>query len=80
MGSYWGLPGAALEYVVDAGWQGALLALGVLIISGALRGRLPARWHYALWMVVIARLALPAVQAAPWSLSNLPGRIILVRT
>ncbi len=61
--------------LLHAAWQAGLLALIVLALGWLLLGRLHARWRFALWMVVFARLALPILPAAPWSLFGLfPGR------
>src|SRR5438552_2239409 len=61
----------ALAWLAQASWQAAALGLLVFILSLALRGRLEARWRFSLWLVVVARLALPVTPAAPWSLFRL---------
>src|SRR5206468_1477883 len=61
----------ALACLAHAGWQAAVLGLLVLLLSRALRGRLEPRWRYGLWLVVLARLALPVAPPAPWSLFRL---------
>lgn len=66
----------AFAYVLYAGWQAAWLAAIVLVVVGTLRNRVPVRWQFALWMVVLVRLALPAVPASPWSLFNLPAEVV----
>lgn len=48
--------------------QGTLLALVALAITRA--GRLRPAWQAAIWLVVIAKLALPWGPAMPWSLSD----------
>jgi beta-lactamase regulating signal transducer with metallopeptidase domain/5-hydroxyisourate hydrolase-like protein (transthyretin family) len=58
-------------WLAHAGWQAAVLGLLVFLVSWALRGRLEARWRYCLWLVVLARLALPVAPPAPWSLFRL---------
>jgi beta-lactamase regulating signal transducer with metallopeptidase domain len=60
-----------LVRLAHAGWQAAVLGLLVFLVSWALRGRLEARWRYCLWLVVLARLALPVAPPAPWSLFRL---------
>ncbi|HWX21184.1 MAG TPA: M56 family metallopeptidase [Candidatus Binatia bacterium] len=64
-----------IEYPVrsllKASWQGAVLILLVLAIQWAFRGRLHPRWRYALWLLVLVRLALPWTVASPTSLFNL---------
>jgi beta-lactamase regulating signal transducer with metallopeptidase domain/5-hydroxyisourate hydrolase-like protein (transthyretin family) len=46
----------------------AVLGLIVLLVSWVLRNRLEARWRFCLWLVVLARLAMPVAPPAPWSL------------
>src|ERR1019366_3147170 len=58
-------------WLAHASWQAAVLGLLVFLLSWALRGRLEARWRFCLWLVVLARLALPVAPPAPWSLFQL---------
>ena len=60
-----------LMRLAHASWQAAVLGLLVFLVSWALRGRLEARWRYCLWLVVLARMALPVAPPAPWSLFRL---------
>ncbi|OWK35579.1 M56 family metallopeptidase [Fimbriiglobus ruber] len=62
-----------LTWVAHASWQAAVLGLLVAVLSRVLRGRLEPRWHFCLWLVVLARLALPVTPPAPWSLFRLAG-------
>ena len=63
---------AVLEHVfawlLAASWQAAVLALFILLIQGALGPRLNPRWRYALWLLVLARLVLPALPESAISL------------
>jgi beta-lactamase regulating signal transducer with metallopeptidase domain/5-hydroxyisourate hydrolase-like protein (transthyretin family) len=54
--------------LLRASAQAAVLCLLVLGILYLLRGRLEARWRFALWSLVLARLALLVAPPAPWSL------------
>ncbi len=54
--------------VFEASWQASILALLVVLLQKTLRSRLNPRWSYALWMVVLLRLALPNVPESPVSL------------
>jgi beta-lactamase regulating signal transducer with metallopeptidase domain len=58
----------AIEWVSRASWQASLLILVVLLLQKVLR--LPPRWRFALWYLVIARLLLPAVPTSSWSMFN----------
>jgi beta-lactamase regulating signal transducer with metallopeptidase domain len=51
--------------------QGTLLAL---IAYAVTRGRLRPAWHAAVWLVVVAKLALPWSPGLPWSLADLIAR------
>lgn len=42
----------------------------IMIIKMTLKERLPARWHYALWFLVIFRLLLPFEIPSPASIFN----------
>src|SRR6201999_4019429 len=54
---------------------GSLAILLVLLVRLALGGRAPARWHYLLWFLVLARLLVPALAMPrnPASLENIPA-------
>ncbi len=60
-----------LVLFAHAAWQAGVLVLIVLGLAWLLGHRLNPRWRFALWMVVFARLALPILPAAPWSLFGL---------
>ena len=49
----------ALPWLISVSWQVAVLALAVVLITRALGSRCPPGVHYALWLVVVARLVLP---------------------
>ncbi len=54
-------------HVVHATWQASVLAAIVLLVSFCCRRRLDSRWRFGLWLVVFARLALPVLPGASWS-------------
>ncbi len=58
------------SWFIFATVRGTLLALGVLALQAALRGRMPARWRYALWLPVVLVLAAPWLPQSRWSLEN----------
>jgi beta-lactamase regulating signal transducer with metallopeptidase domain/5-hydroxyisourate hydrolase-like protein (transthyretin family) len=58
----------ALMSIVHAGWQAAVLGAVVFIVCRLLGKSLQPRWRFALWLIVFARLALPVVPTASWSL------------
>jgi beta-lactamase regulating signal transducer with metallopeptidase domain len=60
--------------LLAATWKGSLLVALVLLLTLALRGRMPARWAHALLLVALVRLLLPFGPESPVSLFNLAPR------
>jgi beta-lactamase regulating signal transducer with metallopeptidase domain len=54
-----------------ASWQAAAMALLIALLLRLLGERMPARWRYLLWSVVLARLLFVATPVSPWSMFNL---------
>ena len=52
---------SAFAWLVEASWQASVLVVLVLLLQVLLRSRLNPRWHHALWLLVVARLILPAL-------------------
>jgi bla regulator protein BlaR1 len=57
--------------LLKASWQAAVIIVLVLVAQFALGRRWRPRWRHALWLLVVARLALPATLPSPVSLFNL---------
>ncbi len=57
-------------WTLDVSLRASVLAGAVLLIQAALRGHLPARWRYALWLPVLVVLILPALPGSRWSAEN----------
>lgn len=57
-------------YIVSSSLMGSILAIGLLIIKRLFRQNLGANWHYYIWFVLIARLLIPYIPAAPISVFN----------
>ncbi len=55
-------------WLIAASWQASVLALLVLGLQQLLGARLNPRWRYALWLLVLARLLLPAMPESALSL------------
>jgi beta-lactamase regulating signal transducer with metallopeptidase domain/protocatechuate 3,4-dioxygenase beta subunit len=68
------LPETALGWVVHAGWQAAVLALIVLAVARIPRRYLSSGWRLGLWLVVLARLALPVHLPIAWN----PWRLMAI--
>ena len=64
---------ALFRAVLQSSWQGALAIVLVLTVRRALGTRVPARWHYGLWFLVLVRLLAPAsvLPRSPASLENI---------
>ena len=61
----------ATAWVMRASVATAALVLLVLLVQWVFGKYLPARWRYALWLLVLVRLALPVVPSSPLSVWNL---------
>ena len=64
---------ALFRAVLQASWQGALAIVLVLIVRRVLGARVPVRWHYLLWFLVLVRLLAPTsmLPRSPASLENI---------
>ena len=62
--------GGLLDWIARNSAQASLLILIVFLVQGIFRKILPARWNYALGLLVLIRLLLPAVPSSPWSASS----------
>src|SRR5208282_3406694 len=60
-----------LPSLLKASWQAAVLILLVLAVQWALGRWLSPRWRYGLWLLVVARLALPWTLPSSVSVFNL---------
>jgi bla regulator protein BlaR1 len=63
-----------IETVWRSSWQAAVIALLVLAVQLLLRDKLPPRWRYNLWLLVLLRLLVPVTPPAKFSLFNLAPR------
>src|SRR5262245_18504500 len=54
-----------------ASWQAVALALVVVLLVSCLGQRLPPRWRFLLWGIVVVRLLVVATPGSPWSAFNL---------
>ena len=59
------------QWLLRATLQGSLLVCLILATKLALRERLPARWHYCLWLILLVRLSLPWAPQSRLSIYNL---------
>jgi len=59
------------EWLVKTTIQGSVLIGLILLVKIILRGRLPIRWHYFLWLLLLVRLAAPRLPQSRFSIFNL---------
>jgi len=59
---------AVFSWLLTTSWQASVLAMVVLVIQRAFGARLNPRWRYALWLLVVLRLVMPALPESTWSL------------
>src|SRR5215212_2813311 len=78
-----------IEFAAAMLWQSSLLILVLFVVDAALRRRVRASVRYALWLIVIVKLMLPATLALPTSIAwwlrpatvaELPGDTSLIVT
>lgn len=62
------------EWLLKTSFQASLLISLILLLQIFLRSRLPVRWRYSLWLVLLIRLALPWAPQSSVSLFNLLPR------
>ena len=59
------------EWLLRSTVQAGVVICLILLIQAALRNRLTARWHYALWLILVARMVLPWAPQSRFSIYNL---------
>jgi len=59
------------QWLVKASFQASILVCLILLIRFVLRERLPIRWHYCLWLILLVRLSLPWSPQSRLSIYNL---------
>ena len=59
------LAARVFDWGVSTSWDVALLVVAVLLVQGLCARWLTPRWRYGLWLLVVARLCLPAVPQVP---------------
>jgi len=60
-----------LGWLGRASLQGAVLVCVILLVQVLLRRHLPGRWRYALWLLLVVRLAIPWAPESRLSVFNL---------
>jgi bla regulator protein BlaR1 len=59
------------SWLLRSSWQASVLIVLVLLAQWVFRRQLAPRWRYALWLLVLIRLALPIAPESSWSVFNL---------
>ncbi len=60
-----------VTWLVQATVKGSAAIVLIAAAYVVIGRRVPARWWYALWLVVVLRLVVPIAPSSPWSLFNL---------
>jgi len=69
--------GLVFNWVIKSSLMASILAVLILLVKYALRNKLDAKWHYAIWMLLIIRLLIPYDIQSPWSIySLLPNNLV----
>ncbi|MFH1717710.1 MAG: M56 family metallopeptidase, partial [Planctomycetota bacterium] len=58
------------DWLLRTTLQAALLLCLILLIQVILRGRLPIRWQYCLWLLLLIRMATPWLPESKISIFN----------
>jgi len=64
------------DWLLRTTLQAALLFCLIMLVQLILRSRLPIRWHYCLWLLLLIRLAIPWLPESRISVFNLVPRSI----
>ncbi len=59
------------DWLLRSTFQASIVVCLILLIQRALRSRLTARWHYALWLILVIRMVLPWAPQSRFSIFNL---------
>ena len=59
------------EWLLRSTVQAGMVICLILLIQAVLRNRLTARWHYALWLILVVRMVLPWAPQSRFSIYNL---------
>ena len=63
--------GPIFNWVLQTTWQAAVLAGLILLVQWLFRKRLSPAWRYGLWLLLVARLLMPASPKTVFSVFNL---------
>ncbi len=75
MDGFHSLAAVALEWLRETTVAVAVLVAAVLLAQWGLRRWLTPRWRYALWVLVLVRLLMPAAPPSPTSVFNLASDV-----
>lgn len=66
---------SAFTLTWQASWRACVLIAGVLIVQALAGKRLPARFRYALGLLILLRLLVPVTPTSSWSVFNLARQV-----
>lgn len=61
---------ALFNWIIRSSAMASVLVVMVLLARLMLKDRIGAKWHYALWLIVVARLIMPLDVQSPFSIFN----------
>ena len=68
------------EWLLKTTIQGSVLICLILLVKMVLRDRLPIRWHYWLWLLLLVRIFLPWAPKSKLSIFNFIPASLEVQT
>ena len=67
------------NWLLQTTWEATVLAVLILLAQLAFRKKLPPNWRYGLWLLLVARLLMPALPPSTFSIFNLARMDVLHR-
>ena len=64
-----------LKWLLVTSFKATIVIALIMIIRLVLHDRLPAKWHHALWFLLILRLVLPLEMPSPFSIFNMTQKL-----
>ena len=71
METFWNIPSSFFDWLLYRTAQGSVLAGVILLVQWLFRKQLSAGWRHGLWLLLLARLAMPTFPESALSLFNL---------
>ncbi|AOT69572.1 BlaR1 family beta-lactam sensor/signal transducer [Geosporobacter ferrireducens] len=59
------------SWLISTSFMASITACIILVLKVIFEHRLSAQWHYSIWFLLVARLALPSIFTSPFSIFNI---------